>query len=52
MTKVEQDEVEHVAAAILLKVFQGDEAKRQLCQHIARVAVAAHWEWGDEELRT
>lgn len=42
------DEVEHVALAILEKVFQGDTTKLNQARHIAAVAVRAHWEWGDE----
>lgn len=43
------DEVEHVALAILEKVFQGDTSKLGQARHIAAVAVRAHWEWGDED---
>lgn len=42
------DEVAHVAQALLTKGFQGAEDKRNLCLHLARIAVNAHHEWGDE----
>jgi hypothetical protein len=47
--KVQTEEVDHVAFAVLHDVFQGDLNKWGLVQHIARVAVNAHHEWGDDD---
>jgi len=44
-----ETEIGFVASAILSKVFQSDQAKLGLALHCARVAVAAHWQWGDGE---
>lgn len=49
MPKVHPDEVEHVAQALLHDVYQGDETKLGACRHLARVAVRAHWDWGDDD---
>lgn len=45
--KLLKDEIEYVAEVLLDKVWQGQEGKRALARHVARVAVAAHWAWGD-----
>lgn len=48
--KILPDEVEHVAQELLDKGFQGNEGKRGLCMHLARIATNALIAWGDEQM--
>lgn len=41
-------EIEYVTSAIVAKVFQGDENKRNAAEHIARVAIKAGAEWYEQ----
>ena len=41
-------ELEYVTSAIVAKVFQGDENKRNAAEHIARVAIKAGAEWYEQ----